>query len=112
MPLAVDVEAVQTDSPLPPEQYAAELAAFVQTIATQTGEYPIIYTSASQWQRLVGAGHDDLFRLCPLWVAHYDVQTPTLPRVWTAYWLWQYTNSGSVDGIAGPVDLNRVGTPP
>jgi lysozyme len=112
MPLAVDVEAVQTETPLTPAQYADELAKFVQTIDAETREFPVIYTSASQWQQLVGPLHDPLFRQCPLWVAHYDVQTPALPRGWTSYWLWQYTSSGRVDGISGRVDLNRVGTPP
>ena len=112
MPLAVDVEAVETETPLTPAQYATELANFVQTINAERGEYPVIYTSASQWQTLVGVGYDALFRQCPLWVAHYGVQRPTLPRGWTSYWLWQYTSSGSVDGIAGRVDMNSVGTPP
>ena len=112
MPLAVDVEAVQTDAPLTRARYAEELAKFVQWMDAERGEYPVIYTSASQWQQLVGPLHDPLFRQCPLWVAHYGVQTPTLPRAWSSYWLWQYTSSGSVDGIAGRVDLNRVGTPP
>lgn len=43
----------------------------------------------------------------PLWIAHYGVDDPTVPKQWTDWTFWQYTDSGTVDGIATPVDLNR-----
>ena len=38
----------------------------------------------------------------PLWVAHYGVLKPDAAQ----YIGFQYSDSGSVPGIAGPVDLN------
>ena len=46
----------------------------------------------------------DLSRLEPYakWLAQY-YKTPTYPY---AFSIWQFTNSGSVDGIKGNVDLD------
>lgn len=42
-----------------------------------------------------------------LWIAAY---TPTLklPNGYTKAWLWQYTSTGTVAGIKGKVDLNKI----
>jgi GH25 family lysozyme M1 (1,4-beta-N-acetylmuramidase) len=67
---------------------------------------PIIYTNYSSWQAtgdttsFARQGH-------PLWVANFDVASPKVPALnWSGLgWsIWQYTNSGSVPGIAGDVD--------
>jgi lysozyme len=51
----------------------------------------------------------------PLWLALYNNDAnPTLPQGWNSLagparklLAWQWTNKGQVDGITGPVDLNR-----
>jgi lysozyme len=44
----------------------------------------------------------------PLWVAHFDVDQPTLPRGWNTWLFWQYTvtQAGAVPSIPGRVDLD------
>lgn len=43
----------------------------------------------------------------PLWLAHYtSAPQPRVPRPWTDWTFWQYTNEGKVPGIKGNVDLN------
>jgi lysozyme len=107
--LAVDVERVVNPlKQLTPAQYADELAAFVRRVEASTGELPTIYTSQGEWAALVARQHDRLFGECKLWVANYEVTQPNLPRCWTDWWLWQFTSSGRVDGIAGRTDLNRL----
>ena len=61
---------------------------------------PIIYTSKSMWEELVGnvswaADYD-------LWVAHYSTAStaPLLPNGWTNWAVWQYTSS--------PLDQDRM----
>lgn len=45
----------------------------------------------------------------PLWIAAYvNAPAPVLPTGWTAYWIWQYTDNGTVPGINAPVDMNRT----
>lgn len=44
----------------------------------------------------------------PLWIAHYGVETPMETNIWgKAYVGHQYTESGTVKGISGNVDLDN-----
>ena len=66
---------------------------------------PIIYTYRSFWRRI---GDPD-FTQCPLWVVDLkDDGTPRLPKPWTEYHIHQYSHTGSVSGVSGDVDLNRL----
>ncbi len=57
-------------------------------------------------------------KLIPTWVAGYPTFPDMLPEVppwyipdpnrWGAVWLWQYSESGEVEGIHGAVDLNWI----
>jgi hypothetical protein len=42
-----------------------------------------------------------------LWLCHYTTSTPTLPAGCDAYWLWQYSDKATVDGITPPTDVNH-----
>jgi lysozyme len=44
----------------------------------------------------------------PLWIAHFDVEQPTMPRGWDRWHFWQYTvtQRGAVSNIPGRVDLD------
>jgi len=82
-------------------------------VEKKTGAMPIIYTNVSSWN---ATGNTTRFaqRGYPLWVANFDVQRPLVPAEnWGGFgWsIWQYTSSGSVDGIAGNVDRNWLRVP-
>ncbi len=47
----------------------------------------------------------------PLWIADYGVAEPTLPNGWTTWLLWQYSETGTVQGIDCPVDLDLLQGP-
>jgi lysozyme len=52
--------------------------------------------------------HADALGEFPLWVAHFtDAPQPSIPAQWTRWTFWQHSEQGQVDGIAGPVDLDR-----
>ena len=75
-----------------------------------TQHWPIIYTNPSTAKLLAAnldAGRKATLGLCPLWLAHWDVATPTVPAPWTDWMFWQYTSSGTCPGIAGSVDLSH-----
>jgi GH25 family lysozyme M1 (1,4-beta-N-acetylmuramidase) len=84
---------------------------WVKKIARRLGRKPMIYTSATSWAH---TGNTTEFAKAkyPLWVAHWGVSRPSVPaRNWAGrgYSVWQYTSSGSVPGISGRVDMDRLG---
>ncbi len=83
---------------------------WLNRVTTRIGIRPMIYTSPAFWAKYMGdtsALSDAGYRV---WIAHWGVSAPTVAgnswggRGWT---FWQYTNSGSVPGITGRVDLDR-----
>jgi lysozyme len=77
------------------------------------GAKPIIYTNNTSW---AATGNTTSFarRGHRLWVANFDVETPQVPALnWNGLgWsIWQYSNSGSVQGIAGDVDQDVARVP-
>jgi GH25 family lysozyme M1 (1,4-beta-N-acetylmuramidase) len=84
---------------------------WVKRVNRRLGRKPMIYTNATSWS---ATGNTTEFAKAkyPLWVAHWGVTRPSLPaRNWAgrSYSVWQYTSSGSVPGISGRVDMNRLG---
>ena len=55
---------------------------------------------------------DEMFSKLPLWVAHYtDDPNPLYPDTWKSrgipWWMWQFTDTGLVDGIINHVYISR-----
>jgi hypothetical protein len=79
-------------------------------VTARTGVRPIVYTSPIGWgsrmgdtTAIVDAGYT------VLWIAHWNVSSPTLPaNDWqgNGWKIWQYSNCGTVPGIGGCVDLD------
>ena len=76
--------------------------AFLNEVQRRTGHAPAIYCSASQ------PNEDYDSRLAPysLWVADYGVREPEGNDIWDTWAGWQYSESGSVDGVNGNVDMD------
>ena len=79
----------------------AGIVAWATEIRQKTGTNPIVYTSPGFWSQ-IGYGPSQT----TLWVAHWGVANPTVPSSWMDWTFWQYTDVGSVNGIAGHVDLD------
>ncbi|KAL3119439.1 hypothetical protein niasHT_002527 [Heterodera trifolii] len=73
-----------------------------------------IYTNKDGWNNLVDTKHDDFFGQFPLWVAHYapnwEHAEPKKPRPWAnkKAEFRQYSEDGTVNGIAQKVDMNVI----
>ena len=80
------------------------LGQFVRRIHQRVGHKPIIYTFPFFWNSL---GNPKTFG-CPLWVAHFEVDRPSVPSPWGQAAIWQHSSKGRVSGIGGDVDLNRA----
>ena len=102
LPIVLDTEDPMDDtartSGLTREQRSEACRGFLETIKA-AGYTPMIYASRNMFAQCL-----DMDRLgdYELWLAHY-ANVPNFPYKYTG---WQYTESGSVDGIYGDVDLN------
>ncbi len=85
------------------------LRVWVKRVDKRLGAKPLIYTNVTSWSA-TGNTLEFARRGHHLWVANWGVSRPAVPasnwagRGWS---VWQYTSSGSIDGISGRVDLNR-----
>jgi lysozyme len=71
------------------------------------GVTPIIYSRENYLEQLLGNGVVELSGY-PLWIARYtDAQQPSIPSAWNNWTFWQYSETGSVSGVSGGVDLDR-----
>lgn len=100
LPPVVDIE--KLDSGSTASQTVQDLQTWLDVVEKATGRVPIIYTSHGFWSSLGTSA----FGSYPLWIAEYGVQSPTLPAGWAGWTFWQYSETGTVSGITGSVDLN------
>lgn len=66
------------------------------------GRKPIVYTAP----RFAEAYLTSDFGAYPLWVAHYGVKEPEVPKGWERWTFWQGSCQGHVAGIGVNVDLD------
>ena len=108
LPLAYDFETANNQALA---KCANHLVEFVAAYHASERTYPLIYTAPAFWRSVlphVAPADRELIGRCPLWLAHWAVTSPDQLEPWDRIVLWQYTDSGSVPGIPGPVDLNRA----
>ncbi|MDQ3804114.1 MAG: glycoside hydrolase family 25 protein [Acidobacteriota bacterium] len=73
---------------------------WLDAVEPAAGVTPIIYTAASFWD----AHFNDQFGRYPLWIAHYAPTPTPLPRGWSDWAFWQYSQSLHIAGVNGPAD--------
>lgn len=107
LPPVIDVE---DSGGLAPAQVAAAVRTWVDRVKGALGVDPMIYTGAYYWRDQIGSPTG--YANHPLWVANYRVTCPDIPAPWQKWAIWQYSDEGRVNGITGPVDMNKFnGTP-
>jgi lysozyme len=63
---------------------------------------PIVYTGKKFANKYL-SGFGDY----PLWLAEYQVDQPMIPNGWKSWTFWQWSESGTMNGIEGLVDMDR-----
>jgi hypothetical protein len=80
---------------------------FLAEMKALSGKTPVIYAAPGFWatctRNYTGFGS------YPLWLVEYGVASPSAMPGWSNPTFWQYTASGAVSGISGPVDLDYLG---
>jgi len=97
LPPVLDVEAANFHDVA---VFRREVARWLRLIEAHYGVRPILYSNHSFYQRHL-AGHFDDY---PLWLAHYEVAHPKMPR--SKWIIWQHSDEAYVPGIRGVVDFN------
>lgn len=101
MPPAIDVEVINNTG-FSKEVFAARLRNCLQETERLFRRRPVIYTSKSKWDLLVGfTGWESAY---DLWAAHYTTApVPLIPTGWSGkgWTLWQHTST--------PLDQDRFG---
>lgn len=94
-----------TVSPLKARKVAND---FLGRVRAKTGRKPIFYTAPTYAQQAQLTAN---FTNYPLWVANYGVKVPHIPPPWKQAAFWQYTSSGTVSGVHGRCDMNKLLVP-
>jgi lysozyme len=110
--LALDYEPNKSgNKQIGPDMTIKQAREFVQHVADETGNYPMLYSSSFLKDKLNGK-IDPVLVQCPLWLARYNKNgtEPVIPNGWTHWTLWQYTGDGighdpmTVPGIKGEIE--------
>jgi lysozyme len=81
---------------------------WLQTVADATGVQPFLYVDPSFANANLAPASLAAY---PLWIADYGAAEPTLPAGWSSWLIWQHSQSGTVQGVAGAVDLDLLDGP-
>ncbi len=108
LPPALDLE---VDGRLTPAQVVQWTLAFVQKAETLFGQPLIIYTGGL-WRRGLRDPDVPELRSRMLWTARYGALPPVVPRTWSRWDFWQFTDGDSGDvqripGVRGPCNCDR-----
>ncbi|HEX8815308.1 MAG TPA: GH25 family lysozyme, partial [Terriglobales bacterium] len=102
LPPVLDVEISGEQSP---QAIAAAMQQWLDAVEEALGRTPIIYTAPGFWN--VALSGVTTLSGYPLWVAEYTTSpAPIIPNGFSSYVFWQYSQSGSVSGISGSVDMD------
>ncbi len=101
----VDVETYPGEPwELSPTDTTRKVLAFIAHVQQVMGRGCIVYTSPGfAGEHLTtdvyeDSGHRYALAHYPLWVAHYGVAKPRVPKPWTDWTFWQYGEAGTVQG--------------
>lgn len=103
--LVLDVEAWSGTNGYPASTVLTNVEYLCDWIRNTYNRTPIIYTGVFWREEL--KQHPNNFG-SRLWLAAYvSDPAPYVPAAWNDWTIWQYTSSGTVNGVAGNVDMNR-----
>lgn len=96
LPPIVDIEKI---SNVEQGKVILEIKKYLEKIESHYGVKPIIYANIDTYNMYI----KDIFNNYLIWFPTYNADAPAI----TNWIFWQYTDSGNIKGINGPVDLNK-----
>ena len=103
MPPVIDVE---VDDGVGSQAILDRVGQWIDIVENALQRQVLIYTFTSFWRDTLK--NSTRFRDHPLWIAHFtnDAQ-PNFPDAFRTFSFWQHSESGTVSGVNGKVDLDR-----
>ena len=95
-----------------PSQLVAWVRRWVTRVTDELGVHPMIYSSPNFWTANMGNSTWFADHGYALWLAHWNVSTPTVPaNHWQGHgWtFWQWTHKPGLPGISTDLDRDRFG---
>ena len=88
--------------------HTKDLLVFLKHVEAATGLTPIVYTGYYFAKDKIKP--TEAFARYPLWIAWYtsDFSRVKVPKPWSSIKIWQHTDKGSIYGVVGGVDVNKV----
>ena len=105
-PLSLDIET--NKSGLTRDQVLTWINTFLSRLSQLGYEGTYLYSYASFLNANLPVNHN--LGNVPLWIASYR-NIAQLPAGWTNQTIWQYSATGTINGISGHVDLDRTNNP-
>ncbi len=104
--LVIDAEDEKIWKPYPLEQRVKMIDEWCQKVQKELGVTPqiTVYGSPNFFNGMLQNAPQ--LAKYDLWIANYNVAEPTVPKPWSNWAFWQYTEKGKVPGINGDVDIN------
>lgn len=97
LPPVLDIEKVPANQPI--DSLKAGLKRWLNKVEVAYGMKPIIYTGQKYYESFLADDFPDY----PFWIANYNFFVERIDDDWL---FWQFTESATVDGIEGPVDVD------
>lgn len=97
LPPVVDIERVK--APVDGNIHT-QFRKFIERLTAHYGSRPIIYTGPRFWEHVM----KEHLPGNPLWIAEYDVKSPTVPPEWSQWTFWQYTHTLAMPGAETDLD--------
>lgn len=94
LPPVIDWEPDKDTNSVGVAQTKVRLLDFLQKLEAASGATPMLYASPGF---LDGYGDLSAFSRFPLWIAHYGVGHPRIPKYWPTYTIWQYSDKNGLD---------------
>lgn len=103
LPPVIDVE---DDDGASASNILDDIARWIEIVEGALNRQVLIYTNRPMRESTLG--NSTRFSDHPLWIAHYtNAAQPRIPSAFPRYSFWQHSQTGTVSGVNGGVDLNR-----
>jgi len=105
LPPMLDLEATAGIGALTLAQRVARVRRWIDRIERDLKRQPVLYVTQGYMRTHFEDG--DFFADVPLFAVDFNRNPPRLPRAWADWTFWQHSETGTVSGVTGAVDLDR-----